>query len=319
MNQPKRWAFRDGGATLSERQLLRVAMETDVDPPDGADRVVWMAMAATLAAGVSGAGAAGGAGAASAGGAGANAASLSAAGSGAATSMASAAAGSTAAAGSKTAASAIAKTAANVGLVKGVLVGLVSTGLVVGAWMAMTPGHDAGRITDADAPRPATAMTAPIMRKAPDPVPVIEAPSPEVTSAPASDEPAASSASGPSKGFASAPAPRASATPVLHDTRPPSATAEPLADRKNQLRDESLLIGRARESMRAGDAPGALGLLEQARTRFPDGVLVQEREALAIETLYRSGQRAAASQRAAAFLRAYPWSPLAKRVQAFAD
>ena len=53
----------------------------------------------------------------------------------------------------------------------------------------------------------------------------------------------------------------------------------------------------------------ALALLDAARTRFADGGLVQEREALTIEALVRSGQRALATKRAEAFLRDYPKSP----------
>jgi hypothetical protein len=89
-------------------------------------------------------------------------------------------------------------------------------------------------------------------------------------------------------------------------------------ERETMLREEGRLVGEARDSLRRGDATGALAQLEQIRTRFPGGALAQEREALAIEALARSGQRAAASNRAAAFLRAYPTSQLAERVQEFA-
>ena len=69
-----------------------------------------------------------------------------------------------------------------------------------------------------------------------------------------------------------------------------------------------MILG-ARRLLRAGDPAGALTLLDAARTRFPDGGLVQEREALTIEALVRSGQRALATKRAEAFLRDYPKSP----------
>ena len=71
----------------------------------------------------------------------------------------------------------------------------------------------------------------------------------------------------------------------------------------------------AREGLRAGRASVVLRQLEAARPRFPDGTLAQEREALTIEALWRTGQKAAARQRAETFARTYPGSPHAARVQ----
>jgi len=93
--------------------------------------------------------------------------------------------------------------------------------------------------------------------------------------------------------------------------RPNAVSAAALADnaRASQLREESAMILGARRVLRAGDPARALTLLDAARTRFADGGLVQEREALTIEALVRSGQRALATKRAEAFLRDYPKSP----------
>lgn len=85
------------------------------------------------------------------------------------------------------------------------------------------------------------------------------------------------------------------------------------------LREESRMVADARDALRRGDTAGALGMLEQIRLKFPGGVLAQEREALAIEALARSGRKADASARASAFVKAYPTSPLAARVQSFAQ
>ncbi len=71
-----------------------------------------------------------------------------------------------------------------------------------------------------------------------------------------------------------------------------------------------------REALRAGHWAAASGLLEQARLRFPQGVLRQERDALAIEALVQSGQRQLAIERAKTFFRSYPDSPHAARVRA---
>ena len=88
-------------------------------------------------------------------------------------------------------------------------------------------------------------------------------------------------------------------------------------DTKSALRDESLAVLEIRRTLRAGDANGALRLLEQARQRFPRGALGQEREALSIEALAKSGARDAAARKADAFLRAHPKSPYAADVQSY--
>jgi hypothetical protein len=92
----------------------------------------------------------------------------------------------------------------------------------------------------------------------------------------------------------------------------PPQTAE---QRQSQLREEAAVLRQAREALRRDDLAGAFAALEVARTRFPGGALIQEREALTIELLARSGQMDAARQRADAFLRAHPSSAHATRVR----
>ena len=99
---------------------------------------------------------------------------------------------------------------------------------------------------------------------------------------------------------------------IAHSTsRPNAAATKEVAEnaRASQLHEESEMILGARRVLRAGDPLRALTLLDAARARFPEGILVQEREALSIEALVRSGQRPLATKRAEAFLRAYPKSP----------
>jgi hypothetical protein len=98
----------------------------------------------------------------------------------------------------------------------------------------------------------------------------------------------------------------------------PSAShdASPI-ESKSALREESVAVLEIRRTLRAGDASGALRLLEQARQRFPHGALSQEREALSVEALAKSGARDAAARKADAFLRAHPKSPYAADVQSF--
>jgi hypothetical protein len=109
---------------------------------------------------------------------------------------------------------------------------------------------------------------------------------------------------------------------ALDTTSPPSAAPNASRDvspveSKSALREESLAVLEIRRTLRAGDANGALRLLEQARQHFPRGALSQEREALSIEALAKSGAHDAAARQAEAFLRAHPKSPYAADVQSF--
>ncbi len=85
----------------------------------------------------------------------------------------------------------------------------------------------------------------------------------------------------------------------------------------SQLAEESLAVLAIRQALRSGNYGLALEHLDEARGRFPRGALGQEREALMIEALARSGQRVSAEKRALAFLRAYPKSPYAADVQRY--
>ena len=94
---------------------------------------------------------------------------------------------------------------------------------------------------------------------------------------------------------------------------PKSSTPAPSAS--SDAREESRLVAAARDALHSGDSAGALNLLEQARQRFGTGVLGQEREALLIEALAKSGQGAAARAHGQAFLKSYANSPYVARVQ----
>jgi hypothetical protein len=98
----------------------------------------------------------------------------------------------------------------------------------------------------------------------------------------------------------------------------PFATAPraPSPERAGDGREETRMVAAARDALRLGDPASGLVWLERAEREFPNGVLVQEREALTIEALARSGRRAEAEKRAASFLRDYPKSPHAARVEA---
>jgi hypothetical protein len=81
-----------------------------------------------------------------------------------------------------------------------------------------------------------------------------------------------------------------------------------------QVTEAALL--RAAQSLVKTDPRRALALTEEHRRRFPNGVLVQEREVLAIEALSRMGSSNAAETRARDFGRQYPGSAHEKKVEA---
>lgn len=92
------------------------------------------------------------------------------------------------------------------------------------------------------------------------------------------------------------------------------AAASAAADAEDILA-ESRLIARARAELQSGSATAALHTLEQARSRFPYGVLIQEREALLVKALARAGRPGEAQTRGSEFLRRHPSSPHASRVR----
>jgi outer membrane protein assembly factor BamD (BamD/ComL family) len=86
---------------------------------------------------------------------------------------------------------------------------------------------------------------------------------------------------------------------------------------ESRLSDEAHAVLAARAALRSGNPAAALRELSDARALFPRGALVQEREALTIEALARTGQSGAASARAQAFLSRFPRSPHADDVRRF--
>jgi hypothetical protein len=110
--------------------------------------------------------------------------------------------------------------------------------------------------------------------------------------------------------------PEAPAVAVFADPPPtPNGAKDP---RASQLKAEARALREARAELRSGQLSNAFATLEASRREFSAPELYQEREALLIELLYRSGQVAAAAQRAKAFLDRFPESPHAGQVQQFA-
>jgi hypothetical protein len=90
------------------------------------------------------------------------------------------------------------------------------------------------------------------------------------------------------------------------------ARAFPPAD---DLREQRLLIERARQKLSARRPAEALALLDEYRSRFDRPVFHQESIVLRVEALMMSGQTARARSIAQVFLDAHPESPLARRVR----
>jgi len=290
MSVPRRWIDDGGGSTSTERDLLRSALS--VEPPPGAQGEVWAALLAKLPP--PGGGAGGHAGAAGKAAAGAKAA------------------GAVAVGGGIVKASLIGAGAAIV-LIAGYMGG---SALRSGSQAAQNPGPAvAVSPTHPQAASVTISPTHPQAAPNPGPAPIVAAPVPQAAPAAAAPVSPSLPQAAPNHGLAEPaqrPAPVSPAEPALNGAHP-----DPGAERETMLQEESREMRDAREALRRGDAAGALTMLEQIRARYPGGVLSQEREALAIEALARSGRRAEASTRAAAFLKAYPTSTLAERVQVF--
>ena len=109
----------------------------------------------------------------------------------------------------------------------------------------------------------------------------------------------------------------------LSPLQPGSVAAFPVSDAsspapQSRLDEEAALLRQARSELRAGSLAAAFATLEASRAKFSAPELYQEREALLIELLSRSGQREQARERARRFLAGFPESPHAAAVRAFA-
>lgn len=93
---------------------------------------------------------------------------------------------------------------------------------------------------------------------------------------------------------------------------PSSVAAFPLFD---LAQDEARQTVRARELLRSGQVAGARRALQELDTHYPNGALLQEREALLIEVLVASGQTQTANDLANRFYRRYPDSPHSERLR----
>jgi TolA-binding protein len=99
---------------------------------------------------------------------------------------------------------------------------------------------------------------------------------------------------------------------------PPMAPAHP-ASSATTLVEEGRLLAKAHELVQSGQSQDALEVLRLSQARYPRSVLYQEREVLTIEALAATGAASSAKQRAERFLKRYPNSPHAGRLQRFVE
>jgi hypothetical protein len=107
---------------------------------------------------------------------------------------------------------------------------------------------------------------------------------------------------------AEAPAVAPPASPANVQELKPAAKPAPVA----QL-SEAELLEQARSALK-GDPARALARANEHRSRFPGGVLVQEREVIAIKALRALGRGAEADRRTAAFEKAFPGSAFQRKL-----
>lgn len=78
--------------------------------------------------------------------------------------------------------------------------------------------------------------------------------------------------------------------------------------------DEVKMLERAQDALRSGRHAEALSLCNEHATRYPNGMLAQEREVIAVEALVKTGRTAEAKARAEKFKARFPGSSHARRI-----
>jgi hypothetical protein len=85
------------------------------------------------------------------------------------------------------------------------------------------------------------------------------------------------------------------------------------------LAEEGRLLAKAHQLIQSGQPQQALEVLRSSESRYPRSVLAPEREVLTIEALGATGASGVARQRAERFLKRYPNSAYAARLQRFVE
>ncbi len=109
------------------------------------------------------------------------------------------------------------------------------------------------------------------------------------------------------------------APPAISVDSLPNAQRAPAPVASAPRCDEVDLVERADMQLRSGAPAAALAALREHELRCPSGILVQERERIAIEALAKLGRDDAARARAQAFEERFPSSPHLRRVRQVLD
>lgn len=125
------------------------------------------------------------------------------------------------------------------------------------------------------------------------------------------------------------PAPQAEAPepPPLSSNAAEQSVAKPVplsnspraAASSTSLAEEGRLLAKARQLVQSGQGRRALEVLRLSESRYPRSVLSPEREVITIEALAATGATGSARQRSERFLKRYPASPYAGRLQRFVE
>jgi hypothetical protein len=89
----------------------------------------------------------------------------------------------------------------------------------------------------------------------------------------------------------------------------------PSASAASSLEAEVALVREARRALNANDTARAMALLDEHAARFPNGTLVQDRDALQVFATCAAGQEDAARELATVFLSRHPGSSYALSVR----
>lgn len=300
MNDPVRFLDSANDAMPFERAALRAGQ--NIEPPLGAKDKIWAALGPQIGPDGGGDGAGDGAGDGGSNGVGDGGVGSS---------------GNTFSQGASAVNSSGASISGTIGGAKILALGAAGVSAIAGVVAAVSALSSPAPVSsNIQQPAPIVASAIPAIEEAPAPtiqneIPAVESPSfPEVVT------PAPTVA--PQKQAIASANPRIAAVkPKEEKIQSPETSNVEGQERASRLREENQLLGDARSALRGGDPAEALKKLDAAGGRFPDGILAQEREVLAIEALAKSGQRAAASARATAFLSAHPTSPHATKVRSF--
>lgn len=104
--------------------------------------------------------------------------------------------------------------------------------------------------------------------------------------------------------------------PFASASAEPSAKPAPIKSAAPNPAEEVKLLERAQDALRSGRHADALSLCNEHAKSYPNGMLAQEREVIAVEALVKTGRTVEAKARAEKFKARFPGSSHARRIDA---